>query len=139
MEVDYKFDTNKIIRKLGLDQNGRVQKTIGASIISHMRELEPYDSGVINANTRLVKNDEVWVMTPYAHYMNEGLLYVMDNDKGAYYSPTYGFWSKKGVKKHNSGRPLQYKGNANRGAHFVERTLNEHIDDILNDVRKAMR
>lgn len=139
MEVDYKFDTGKIISKLGLEPNGRVQKVIGASIISHMRDLEPLDNGVMNANTRLVKNDEVWVMTPYAHYMNEGILYVMDNDKGAYYSPTYGFWSKKGVKKHPSGRPLQYKGGANRGSHFVERTFNEHLDDIINDVRKAMK
>lgn len=138
-KVDFYFDRMTAMEKLGVNPGGRVQQIVDASTIKWLRQLMPRDSGIMATNTRQVKPGDVWVMTPYAHYMNKGELYVMENGKGAYYSPTYGFWSKKGVKKSPSGRPLTYHGGANRGANFVERTLNEHLDDILNDARKGLK
>ena len=138
MKIDYRLDKLKAMDRLGLNPGGRVQRRVDAEVIHYLRELMPRDNGTMAANTREIRLGEIWIMTPYAHYMNEGELYVMDNGKGAYYNPTFGFWSKKGVKKHPSGKPLNYNGGANRGKHFVQRTFNEHLDDILKGAREEL-
>lgn len=132
--------TNQIIKRLGLDKKGRAQQILDASFISHIRRKMPRDSGLMISNTRQIRPGLIIVDVPYAHYMNEGIKYVMPhNGKSAYYSPTYGFWSEKGKKKISSGESLNYHGGANRGAHFVERTINEDGDDIVRDVINGMK
>ena len=140
MKVDFHIDRKKAVERLGINPGGRVQAMLDASLISHMRKKMPKDSGIMIANTVREKPGLILVKTPYAHYMNEGIMYVMPhNGKSAYYSPTYGFWSDKGKKKISSGKPLNYHGGANRGAHFVERTLNEDFDEILRDAKKGVK
>lgn len=139
MKVDFKLDVNKVKKRLGIEPNGRAQKILDSSVISHMRKKMPWKDGIMAGNTREVSPGLIVVATPYAHYMNEGIKYVMpQNGKSAYYSTTYGFWSDKGKKKISSGEPLNYHGGPNRGAHFVERTLNEDFDEILSDVKKGV-
>jgi len=129
------------MEQLGINPGGRVQKVIDTSTIHYLRQLMPQDSGLMMANTRKPKPGLITVETPYAHYMNEGILYVMpDNQKGAFHDSISGrFWSKKGEKKIPSNKKLQYHGGANRGSHFVERTLTEHFKDILNNAKKEVR
>lgn len=131
----------KLTEELGINPGGRVQKVIDASTIHYLRLLMPQDSGIMMANTRNPKPGLVTVETPYAHYQNEGILYVMPkNGKGAFHDPISGrYWSKKGEKKIPSNKKLQYHGGPNRGAHFVERTITEHFDDILNNAKKEVR
>lgn len=141
MKVDFHIDRKKAVERLGINPGGRVQAILDASLISHMRRKMPAtkEQHMIH-QTSPEKLGLVVVATPYAHYMNEGIKYVMPhNGKSAYYSPTYGFWSKKHDKKISSGKPLNYHGGANRGAHFVERTLNEDFDEILRDAKKGVR
>ena len=140
MKIDFHVDREKAKERLGINPGGRVQAILDSSLISHMKRKMPRDSGIMIANTLREKSGLIIVKTPYAHYMNEGIKYVMPhNGKSAYYSPTYGFWSDKGKKKISSGKPLNYHGGANRGAHFVERTLNEDFDEILRDAKKGVR
>ncbi len=135
----YKLNTAHIKASLGIEANGRVQKIIDNTVVHHLKQTMPVDSGIMMANTRIVKPGLIKIETPYAHYMNEGILYVMpSNGKGAYFSPNFGYWSKPGIKKVPSGKSLNYHGGADRGAHFVERTLNGHYQDILNAAKKEV-
>ena len=141
-----KFEVNaflpsqeQMLKDLGLDKGGRVQKVIDSEFMRYMKSKMPLDNGIMIANTRNLIPGLITVETPYAHYMNEGIKYVMPhNNKSAYYSPTYGFWSEKGVAKVPSSEPLIYHGGPNRGAHFVERTASENFDDILRAAQKEL-
>ena len=131
---------HQLKEKLGINLGGRVQKVIDTTTIHYLRLLMPMDSGTMMANTRNKEPGLITVETPYAHYMNEGILYVDPKyNKGAFHDPISGrFWSRPNVKKVSSGKPLKYHSGPNRGAHFVERTLTEHFDDILNSARKEV-
>lgn len=132
---------DQLKEELGINPGGRVQKVIDSSVIHYLRLLMPRDSGMMMANTRNFKPGLIVVDTPYAHYMNEGILYVDPRyNIGAFHDTVSGrYWSRPNVKKIPSGRKLQYHGGPNRGAHFVERTLTEHFKDILNNAKKEVR
>ena len=99
----------------------------------------PRRNGIMEANTRRLQPGLIIVDTPYAHYMNQGIKYVMPkNGKSAYYSPTYGFWSDKGKAKIPTNEPLVYHSGPNRGAHFVERTTSENFNDILRAAQREL-
>lgn len=132
-------DQQQIIDKFGIDENGRTQKVIDTSFIHYMRLKMPQDSSLMVANTRNPQGGLVTVETPYAHYMNEGIKYVDPiTGKGAFFNENYGFWSRPNTKKVPSGESLKYHGGPDRGAHFVERTVSENFDDILNEAQKEI-
>ena len=86
MKVDFHIDRKKAEERLGINPDGRVQAMLDASLISHMRRKMPKDNGIMIANTVREKSGLILVKTPYAHYMNEGIMYVMPhNGKSAYY------------------------------------------------------
>lgn len=130
----------QILKDLGLDKNGRVQRVIDSEFMRYMKEKMPASSEQhMIHQTRSLEPGLIEVATPYAHYMNEGILYVMPhNGKGAYYSPTYGYWSEKGVAKIPSEKSLVYHSGPNRGAHFVERTASENFDDIVRAAQREL-
>ncbi len=130
----------ELIQVLGLDENGRIQKVVDTSFIHYMRLKMPQDSEMMIANTRNPKGGLVTVETPYAHYMNEGILYVDPiTGKGAFHDPISGmFWSRPNTKKVPSEKSLNYSGGPERGAHFVERTASENFDDILREAQEEM-
>lgn len=129
-----------VIERFGLSENGRTQQVIDTSFIHYMRLKMPKDSGILIANTKNPKGGLVTVETPYAHYMNEGILYVDPiTEKGAFHDPISGmFWSRPNTKKIPSERKLNYNGSPDRGAHFVERTASENFDDIIREAQKEM-
>lgn len=132
MEFDLVLPT---IEDMGLEEKGRIHRMVDAQFIHYMRLKMPYKDGIMVQNTREITPGIIKVMTPYAHYMNEGIKYIDPvYKKGAFYSDTYGYWSRPGVKKIPSSTPLKYHGGPNRGAHFVERTIAENTDDIIRDI-----
>jgi len=143
IRVDASFNIKQkgqLMEELGINTDGKVQKIIDISTIHYLRLLMPQDSGVMMANTRSPNSGLVTVETPYAHYMNKGILYVdPKTGKGAFHDPISGrFWSRPNTKKIPSSRKLNYHGGPNRGAHFVERTLDGHFNDILNEAKKEV-
>ena len=132
---------SKLMEELGINSGGRVQNVIDTTTIHYLRLLMPQDSGMMATNTKNAEPGLIEIQTPYAHYQNEGILYVDPKyEKGAFHDPISGrYWSRKNVKKIPSNRKLQYHGGPNRGAHFVERTLTEHFEDILNNAKKEVR
>ena len=126
-----------------IDDNGRIQKVIDSSFIHYMRLKMPWDNGIMAMKTHPTHPGEVIVDVPYGHYMNEGILYI-NPSKGRSGFPIYeegtliGFKGYKG-KRVPSGIPLHYKGEPTRGAHFVERTIEQNKQDILNEAMRSMK
>ena len=133
---------DKIIKKLGLDANGRIQQVIDSSFIHYMRLKMPEDTGMMISQVKNPKGGLVTVETPYAHYMNEGILYVNPEHNSPGF-PIYedgvlvGYKGYKG-KRVPSGKPLNYHGGPDRGAHFVERTASENFKDIVKEAQEVL-
>ena len=137
MEFDLELPT---IEEMGLEEQGIVHEMVDLRFIHYMKEKMPIDSYSLISNVRQVGIGIIQVQSPYAHYMNEGIVYVDPvygygaiplKDKAGNLT---GFFSRKGIKKIPSGRELNYSGGPSRGAHFVERTIAENTDDIIRDV-----
>ena len=138
-EFNLRLDENETIKELGLEDNGIVQQKVDSAFIHYMRLKMPFDTGMMISNTFAVRPGEVLVNVPYAHYMNEGIKYVMANGKSAYYSPEYGFWSDKGKKKMPTSQYLTYHSGPGRGAFFVQRTILENTDDIVKVEQRGVK
>lgn len=130
----------EILKKFGLEDNGRVQKVVDTSFMHYMKLKMPQDSGMMITNTKSPKLGLIIVDVPYAHYMNEGIKYVDPiTGKGAFHDSISGrFWSRPGIKKIPSGELLKYHGGPDRGSHFVERTATNNFNDILNEAQKEV-
>ena len=126
--------TSSIKAHLGIEPNGRVQKKFQILCQRYMDKYIPRYEGNLRKNVDLSDPTKIVYNSPYAHYQYEGKLYVMDNGKGAYYSPTYGFWSDKGVTKTNSGKPLTYH-TAGTGDHWNERMVSAEMGDLVSDLQ----
>lgn len=143
--MDFEIDVflpkeKELTEAFGLNPSGKVQKVVDTTFIHYMKLKMPQDSGMMIANTRNSEPGLVTVETPYAHYMNEGILYVDPKyQKGAFHDPISGmFWSRPGIKKVPSDKQLNYRGGSQRGAHFVERTIEENTEDIIKAGQKEI-
>lgn len=147
MKVDYKIAFNglqkqQIIDKYGLD-GGRTQKVIDSSLMGYMDKYMPSNSGqMITSMYSSTKpgDGEININVPFAHYQHEGELYIDPKyKKGAFHDPVSGrYWSRPNIGKIPSGKKLNYHGGASRGDHFVERTIADHFNDILNAGQKEI-
>ena len=104
---------SEIKMRLGIDPRGPVQAFFTDTCAKHMDQYVPYEEGMLRENVQKTY-DSIVYESPYAHYQYIGKLYVMDNGKGAYYNPDYGFWSKKGVAKQPTEIDLVYHTQRNR-------------------------
>lgn len=134
MKIDYEFSTPQELKnKFGLD--GTKHRKLNAILISRLRDKMPSKSGIMKANTREEDINTIVVATPYAHYQNVGEIYVDPKyNKGAFYNPLYGYWSRPNIKKIPSGRKFATYG-GDKGPLFVERTLAEK-KQIIEEVKK---
>lgn len=124
--------TSSIKAHLGIEPNGRVQKKFQSLCYRYMDKYVPRYEGNLRKNVDLSDPTQIVYNSPYAHYQYEGKLYVMDNGKGAYYSPTYGFWSAKGKKKHDSGRMLNHNIG---GPHWDKRMVSAEMGDLVKELQ----
>ena len=132
------------IRKVfGLETGGRVQQVIDKSVIDFSLKYVPWDAGVLAKSaygaTRIGSGTVVYP-GPYAHYQYYGEVYgpnipVFEDDTG---EPTR-FFSPPGVKKHPTGKKLQYTPDVNplAGSFWFERMKADHLNDILQEARNA--
>lgn len=104
----------------------------------------PIDTGNLISQTNVlnaVTSKKVYLYPPtveYGHYQYEGIVYVDPvYGKGAMYDPEYGFWSRPGVQKVPSDRPLNYS-NPNATAKWGETAYNNHKDDWVRVVERAI-
>ena len=124
--------TSTIKLQLGINPNGAVQRYFQNTCYRYMDKYVPYREGHLRGKVDLSNPKQIVYEVPYAHYIYEGIKYVMDNGKSAYYSPTYGFWSEKGKKKKPSGEKLNIRIG---GPHWDKRMWTAEGQDITRKVQ----
>lgn len=127
----------EIILRHNLERGGKVHKFFTNACYKHMDKYVPYDEGNLRKNVS-IEVDKIIYESPYARYQYYGKLMVMDNGKGAYYSPEYGFWSDKGKKKHLTNINLHYH-TAGTGSYWDKRMVSVEADTIAKEVEDYMK
>lgn len=109
------------------------QDAVDAQVWNDMQRYMPRDTGEFIAETNILNQStrgEVYKYPPSSdrgHYLYEGIKYVdPEYDKGAFYNPDFGFWSRPGVKKVPSAEPLFYS-NPSAEAHWDEVAAQNHM------------
>lgn len=122
---------------VGIEPNGPVLKKVMNSAYKRMGKYVPGKEGShLNRNVKFQGNRIIYD-SPYAHYQYIGKLYVMKNGKGAYYSPTYGFWSDKGKKKTPTNIDLKHPYGG--GPYWAEEMMNAEYSDLLKETEEYIR
>lgn len=94
-----------------------------------------------NAKNQTVRG-EVYLYPPdsdYGHYQYEGIKYIDPQyGIGAFYSPSYGYWSRKGVPKIKSEETLTY-GRDEAVAHWGKEAEKNYKEQWVEVVKRAMK
>lgn len=130
MKVEINISTaNVILRNHGLQSNGPVQELVDSECMRYMSDYMPRrQAGELEhmmVMATVVGSGQIDIPGPYAHYLNEGILYV---------SPTTGSaWAKRNEIKVKADpmKELTYAGAPMRGKKFFDRMKADHNDDIL--------
>jgi hypothetical protein len=134
--LDVNLDPDDILSKFGLEDHGRVQKTIDNAVIRYMEPYWAANKGILKQNAYQHTDIGSGLVTyggPYAHYMYYGVLYTTEDGR---------VFANKGEKKPvNTGIPLKYKKDVNpeAGKFPFERMKADHLEDILEEARKVAR
>lgn len=133
---------NDIIKSIGLNENGKVQKYIDSFVLNHCKPYIPgkhiHDAGVIA--TKIGSGRVIWD-SPDANYLYEGKLMVDPITlKGAFYSPDYGYWSRPNTPKiiDPAKRTLNYHSGGLKGAKWFDRMIDNEMNDLLNGIIKII-
>lgn len=95
------------------------------------------DTGFLNQNVTL-KKDQITYESPYAHYQYIGELYIDPKyKKGAFYSEDYGYWSRPGIAKENSGKSLNYH-TLGTGSQWDKRMWTSKGDQVVKEVQNCI-
>lgn len=118
----------KILRKRGLETNGRVQKIMTVTCARYMDQYVPMSQGVLK-NTRIINTDSVDFVTPYAKFLYHGKVMIGEKSR----SP----WAKLGEKKIVTSKELTYHGAPKRGAFWDKRMWADKKTVIIKSVARA--
>lgn len=144
-----RFNAQECLEALGLEKDGVVQKAIDQTVLDVCEPYVPMDlsagasgGGLIQSgilNTEIGSGEVVW-KTPYAHYVHEGIVYVDPVTGAAGFKTEDGWRSRSGVTKIASERELEYQGAPRRGAHWVDRAMQDGgIKTVEDAARKAVK
>lgn len=143
MKVRYNFDINRCMKRLGLDEGGRVQTVVTNEVINLSEQYVPFDEGTLAGSARIENGtDVVWggPAAPYAHYMWGGIVYEDPVLHCAGFQvEDGGFRSRKGVQKVPTNRRLEYQNGSLRGPLWVVRMLQNGGARLIEEkARKAV-
>lgn len=94
---------------LQLNADGSAQRYFQNTCYEYMDKYVPLRDRSLRKNVDLSNPKLIVYESPYARYMFYGKKMIMPGyDKSAFYSPDYGFWSKKGLKKVVTEEDLVY-------------------------------
>ena len=116
-----------ILRKRGLEPNGRVQRFFTGECARRMDKYIPFQQGILK-DTRIIDPDRITYITPYAKFQYYGK--VMVGIKSG--SP----WAEKGERKVVTARDLKHHGAPTRGPFWDKRMWEAQKTTILNSVAK---
>lgn len=106
MKIKVQINSDKIIKKTEGDEIGKFAAHEWKRLIN---PYTPHRDGNLERNVQY-KPWEITYMSPYAQYIYGGSLYVDPLYQVGGFTPDGGvtFFSRPGIKKINSGRPLKY-------------------------------
>lgn len=135
------FHLGDCIKKLGLEERGRVQQYVTNQVLELSEPYVPFRTGDLLVSGRIENGtDVVWdgEAAPYAHYMWEGIVYEDPELHCAGFQVADGGWrSRKDVNKVPTKRKLQYYNGSDRGDHWVPRMLQDGgLEKIEQGARK---
>ena len=134
-----------ITDKLGLGDHGAVQTAIDHEVVRLMQPYIPFKQGILAGafNQTDYGSGKIIQSTPYARYMYYGKLYVdPDYHIGAFHDEITGrFWSRAGVQKIPTEKPLTYDTtrHALAGSRWFDRMKADHTEDILKVAKEAVK
>lgn len=129
--------TSRVKVALGIQPDGPTQVKLVNSAYRRMGKYVPgKEDSRLNTNVKLSRKS-ITYDSPYAHYQYIGKLWVMDNGKGAYYSPSYGFWSKPKAKKHPTNIDLKHPSGG--GPYWVEEMISAEGEDLKNEIERYIK
>ena len=130
--------TSEIVIRLGIQEGGPAHKFLTNDCYNHMDKYVPYsgDTGRLHLRENVsLSADSITYEMPYAKYMYYGKKMVMSNGKSAFYSPDYGFWSKKGEKKTLTNEDLVYH-TPGTGPYWDELMWSAEGEDVIQEVQE---
>lgn len=143
MRVRYNLNINSCMKRLGLDEGGRVQTVVTNEVINLSEQYVPFEEGTLAGSARIENGtDVVWggPAAPYAHYMWGGIVYEDPVLHCAGFQvEDGGFRSRKGVQKVPTNRRMEYQNGSLRGPLWVVRMLQNGGARLIEDkARKAV-
>lgn len=117
------FDTRQCMKRLGISERGRVQRIVSEEILRLCDPYVPLSEGYLRDTGHVENNTEIVWNGPYAHYLYEGIVYEDPKLHCAGFRTENGWRSRKDVQKVPSDRVLHYNNGNLRGAHWVDRML----------------
>lgn len=117
------LDTRKLMNRLGIEERGRVQRVVSEEILRLCDPYVPLSEGYLRDTGHVENNSEIVWSGPYAHYMYEGIVYEEPKLHCAGFKTENGWRSRKNVQKVPTDRKIHYNNGTRRGAHWVDRAL----------------
>lgn len=121
-------DVSTMLKKRGLEPNGRVQKLFTTTCAKEMDPYVPMQQGILKI-TRIIGTDSVTYNSPYAKFQYYGKVMIGVKSRRVF--------ADKGERKVVTGRDLKYHGAPKRGKLWDKRMWADKKNKILNDVAKS--
>jgi len=121
-------DLGTMLRKRGLEPNGRIQQVFTVRCAAEMDPYVPFQTGLLKS-TRIIAPDSVTYNTPYARFQYYGKVMVGVKSRSAY--------AKPGERKEVIDKDLQYHGAPKRGPFWDKRMWQDKKNKILADIARA--
>lgn len=127
--------TSVIKARLGIQKAGPAHAFLTETCYRYM---SPFVPGGISSHlnqTVDVQVDKVIYQGPSAHYLYTGKKYIDPKyKKGAFYSSDYGYWSRPGITKINSGEDLIYH-TPGTGSQWDKRMWTSKGQEVIKEVQ----
>lgn len=123
------LDTRKLMQRLGIEEQGRVQRVVSEEILHLCDPYVPFSKGFLSDSGHVENYTDIVWNTPYAHYMYEGIVYEDPELHCAGFKTENGWRSRKSSEEKEvpqkvpTERRLEYNNGSRRGAHWVDRML----------------
>lgn len=128
--------TSTIKVRLGIQNGGPAQSFLTNTCFKKMTKFVPGGTRSQLNQEVDIRTDKIIYFSPSAHYLFNGNLYVdPKTKKGAFYSPDYGFWSRPGETKINSGKKIVYH-TVGTGAHWDKLMWTSQGDKVVKEVQR---
>lgn len=124
----------------------RAQDKLDERVWSDIQTYMPFDSGSLISDTNALNQNtrgEVYLYPPnseYGHYQYEGVVYEdPDYHVGGFYNEAQNrWWSRPGIKKIKTDRPLKYKKETAM-PHWDEVAMQNHKKEWIDVVRRELK